>query len=234
MKSRIIRWRGQRARLGTWRGGDAIAYLTPFPDTPPLDREFIEHALDEARAGGFGAAVTGALTPAESLGFADAGFVLHEELRLLEHDLVHLPETTANLRRARRTDRPGVIALDSRSFDDFWRLDEEGLDDAINATPWSRFRVADDPDHEDALVGYAVSGRAGPRGYVQRLAVEPAGRRRGVGRSLLGDSLGWMLQRGVQRALVNTHADNEAALALYRSCGFRLLPAPLRIMTRKL
>ena len=232
MRSRVLRLRGQRARLGTWRGSDGTAYLTPFPDSAPLSAEFVLYTLDEARESGFRSVVTGALTPAESLGFVDAGFTLHEELRLLEHDLARIPPPAVVSRRARRLDRPAVIDLDGRCFDDFWRLDEEGLDDAINATPWSRFRVVDGEAGD--IVGYAVSGRAGSRGYLQRLAVDPSARRAGVGRSLVADSLQWMRSRGARRALVNTHSTNESALSLYAACGFRLLPAPLRILTRAL
>lgn len=232
MKSKILRWRGQRARLGTWRGSDGIAYLTPFPDSAPLTPEFVLYTLDEARSAGFRSVVTGALTAAESLGFVDSGFHLHEELRLLEHDLASIPPPAVPNRRARRNDRPAVIGLDGRCFDDFWRLDEEGLDDAINATPWSRFRVVDGDG--GGVIAYAVSGRAGTRGYLQRLAVDPDVRRSGVGRSLVSDALQWMRGRGARRALVNTHSTNDPALHLYEACGFRLLPAPLRILTRSL
>jgi ribosomal-protein-alanine N-acetyltransferase len=229
MRSRILRFQGERARLGTWRGEDATGYLTPFPESPPLSVEFVEQTVETARASGFRSVVTGALTPGEALGFVDAGFTLHEELRLLEHDLTDIPELTTPVRRGRKTDRPEVLALDGHSFDDFWHLDDEGLDDAIHATPWSRFRVV---EMEESVVGYAVAGRAGTRGYLQRLAVDPPARRHGVGRSLVGDALTWMKVRGVRRALVNTHSTNEGALHLYRACGFRLLPTPLRILKR--
>lgn len=229
MRSKVLRWRGERARLGTWRGHDGTAYLTPFPDSPKLSSEFVEHGVRQARERGYRTVVTGALTPAESLGFVDAGFRLHEELHLLEHDLVDIPPVEHGTRRARRADRPGVVAIDSRCFDDFWRLDVEGLEEAVDATPWSRFRVV---EVDGALAGYAVSGRAGSRGYLQRLAVDPAFRGHGLGRSLVADGLRWMAARGVQRALVNTHTDNTAALALYEECGFRVLPTRLRILTR--
>ena len=44
------------------------------------------------------------------------------------------------------------------------------LDDAIRATPASRYRVA--AERGGPISGYAVTGRAADRGYLQRLAVE--------------------------------------------------------------
>lgn len=229
LRGRVLRWRGERARLGTWRGRDATAYLTPFPESPALSAEFVERILDHMRRRGFRSVVTGALTPGESLGFVDAGFKLHEELRLLEHDLGAIPGATLPTRRGRKADRPVVLDIDNRCFDDFWALDDAGLEEAIRATPWSRFRIVEDAA---AVIGYAVSGRAGNRGYLQRLGVDRPARGKGVGRALVADSLTWMRARGVTRALVNTHSTNEDALALYQGCGFRVLPAPLRILTR--
>lgn len=229
MATRVIRWRGEQARLGTWRRGDATAYLTPFPDTPPLSARFLEYSLARMRDYGYRAVVTAALAPGESLGFVDAGFRLHEELCLLEHDLRSVPRGRCPTRRARRTDRLAVVELDGRCFNDFWHIDEDGLEEALTATPWSRFRVVETAGR---LAGYAISGRAGSRGYLQRLAVDPDLQRRGVGTALVADALRWMRRRGVRRTLVNTHRSNEAALRLYEACGFRLLPTTLRIFAR--
>jgi ribosomal protein S18 acetylase RimI-like enzyme len=66
------------------------------------------------------------------------------------------------------------------------------------------------------------------------LAVLPAARGQGLGRSLVGDVLRWMQRRGAARALVNTQQTNEAALALYRACGFQVQPEGLRVLARSL
>lgn len=231
LRGKVLRRRGERARLGTWRGRDGTAYITPFPDSPALTAEFVREVVDRVHDHGYRSIVTGALAPGEALGFVDAGFRLHEELHLLEHDLHSLPEVMTATRRARRADRATVLEIDNRCFDAFWAFDEAGLDEAIHATPWSRFRVA---EADGALTGYAVSGRAATRGYLQRLGVDVGARGIGVGKALVVDSLAWMRARGVRRALVNTHVGNEAALGLYQRCGFRLLPTPLRILTRTL
>ncbi len=70
-------------------------------------------------------------------------------------------------------------------------------------------------------MGYAITGRAGDQGYLQRLAVAAAARRTGVGRALALDGLRWLRRRGVARAVVNTQYGNDAALALYLRIGFQ-------------
>jgi ribosomal protein S18 acetylase RimI-like enzyme len=51
---------------------------------------------------------------------------------------------------------------------------------------------------------------------------------------MVGDVLRWMRRHGAARALVNTQKTNEVALALYRACGFRVLPEGLRVLVRAL
>ena len=134
-------------------------------------------------------------------------------------------------RRAWRSDRSTVLELDGRAFDDFWQLDPEGLSDALHATPAVRFRVG---DSGHGAVAYAITGRAGSRGYLQRVAVHPDARRTGWGRTLVLDALRWLKHHDTQRALVNTQWKNDGALALYESCGFRRLPVGLCVLDRAL
>jgi ribosomal protein S18 acetylase RimI-like enzyme len=84
------------------------------------------------------------------------------------------------------------------------------------------------------IVGYAVAGRAGPRGYLQRLAVAPSQAGRGVGSALVVDALVWMRDHGATRAVVNTQVVNERALALYEHLGFVRQPSGLAVLTRAL
>jgi ribosomal protein S18 acetylase RimI-like enzyme len=122
------------------------------------------------------------------------------------------------------------LVVDHNAFPPFWRLDEPGLRDALAATPAARFRVATAPD----VIGYAVSGRAGRRGYLQRLAVEPARQGRGLGRALVLDGMRWMRRWGAHEAVVNTQLGNDRALALYHGLGFRLQEDRLAVLHRDL
>jgi ribosomal protein S18 acetylase RimI-like enzyme len=157
---------------------------------------------------------------------------VRERLHLLAHDLGHLPRPAGSTRRARRDDRPEILALDASAFDGNWRLDRDGLVEALRATPVTRFRVT--TSSATSVSGYAVTGRAGRNGYLQRVAVHPAARNRGFGHTLVSDALWWLRRRATERVLVNTQLDNEPALALYESCGFRRLPVGLCVLGRTL
>lgn len=216
----VIRWGGERARVGPWRGDGRMAQLTPAGDGRPPTAAFLQRCIDQLGDRGFSRVVTGALSPIEATSYLAAGFEVEERLHLLTHDLHDLPKVAApsgvRMRRAVDRDQPEVLRLDHLAFPGFWRLDAGGLRDAVDATPTARFRVATD----DGIVGYAITGRSGRRGFVQRLAVAPGHAGRGLGSALALDGLRWLRRWRVERAVVNTQVDNRRALALYERLGF--------------
>lgn len=230
MSAQTYRFRGGWMRLRAAREGGGAASLTLGAEAPPTP-QFVTGCVDRLRSQGFRSVVTNALTPADSLPFVDAGFSVRERLHLLAHDLRARPDPSRTTGRARRTDRAAVLAVDARAFDHFWQLDRDGLDDALSATPSSRFRVG---RNDGTVVAYAITGRTRQHGYLQRVAVHPDARGEGWGRSVVADALAWLRRRGARRAVVNTQHDNAGALALYRSCGFEVLPVGLCILGRDL
>ena len=80
------------------------------------------------------------------------------------------------------------------------------------------------------IVGYAVTGRAGSRGYLQRLAVDPDAQGQGIGTTLVQDSFDWLRRRGARETLVNTQESNHKALALYERLGYRCQPQGLLVL----
>ena len=79
-----------------------------------------------------------------------------------------------------------------------------------------------------------MTGRAGPRGYLQRLAVDPDAQRCGIGSALVADALRWLKRWGAREVLVNTQEDNGGAVALYEHLGFRREAEGLAVLQRPL
>lgn len=219
-----------RLRIGPWRSDPSLALLSPTPGAPPSP-DGLKQALARIGAAGYRAVLTPALTFHEQAVFLQNGFTVHERLHLLRHELFDLPRTTApntTIRRGRSRDIAAVLELDGLAFDGFWRFDLEGLLDARNATPRSRFRVA---SLGDRIVGYHVAGVARRLGYLQRLAVHPDFHGRGIGTALIGDALSWCRRRGCDSVLVNTQEINQRALSLYRHLDFTDEPTGLAVLS---
>ena len=231
----LIRWGTECVRTGPWRTDASVAFVSPVTDAPPPSGEFVRRCLGLLSESGFQSVVTGALSPEEQRGFLEAGFTVHEKLHLLILDkAVERPPLPPRPRVRRvgwlRTAR--ALEVDAIAFSAFWRFDRAGLREAVAATPESRFRVA--LGKRGAVLGYAISGAAAGRGFVQRLAVTPAAQGHGVGKKLLLDGLHWLRRVGTFQVAVNTQMGNEAALSLYRSVGFREDPRGLCVLSTRL
>lgn len=232
---RILPGTEPRLRISRWRGDASTAHLTLGRGRPTPAA--VARALEELAAGSYGTALTAALPASEQRPFLDAGFEVHERLHLLVRTLAAVPPLTpppADLRRGHHRDRPAVLAVDAAAFPPFWRLDGPGLSDALAATPSARLRVAVARTDARPLIGYAVTGRAGHRGYLQRLAVDPASQGAGIGAALVVDGLRWLRRWGAKEVLVNTQEGNTSAVRLYERLGFRLRDDGLAVLRRAL
>lgn len=163
-----------------------------------------------------------------------AGFQLLQDLALLALDDVaaaarRIGPRTGATRRLLVGDRRAASRVDLAAFGREWALDDIALHEVCSATPRHRARASGDP-----LVGYAITGRDGRQGFLQRLAVAPSAQRQGRGLDLVADSMRWMARWRVERALVNTPVDNDAALALYEQVGFHRLSERLQVFERSL
>lgn len=221
-----------RFRIGTWRGDESIALLSPRPGSIPTSNGILR-ALEEVRRRGYASALTPALAITEQHPFETAGFVLQERLHLLRHDLNGITlsrSSTSTIRRGRRRDLGPALAIDGLAFEPFWRLTAEALTEARMATTRSRFRVLT----TDRVLGYHVTGLADSTGYLQRLAVHPDHFGRGHGTALVTDALRWAQRHRCHRLFVNTQETNERALGLYLHLGFTLEPQGLAVLRRDL
>lgn len=142
------------------------------------------------------------------------------------HDTARHDTGATRLQRLAGDGYRAAATIDRVGFGDRWHLDAGMLEDICGATPRARARLA---VTDGVVSGFLISGRAGNTGYIQRLAVDVTARRHGVATTLIADAFGWMRRFGVRHVYVNTHTDNEVALALYHRLGFRDLAERLRV-----
>lgn len=70
------------------------------------------------------------------------------------------------------------------------------------------------------VVGCAMSGHDGRRGYLQHVAVDPACRRRGIARALVQRCLAALAKEGIEKVHLDVYAANEAAHAYWAKSGW--------------
>lgn len=232
-----------RARFASWPYESDVTQVILLDHKMVPTPESIGGWMAEAVAAnpGVRAIRTGAMFPAAAAAFTAAGFRPIDTLALLEARLAPTSApTSARTSRRRRTATQrlrashllDVAALDRRAFGDPWGNNVRSLNDIADATPRHRGRVVNvsDADGAQHIGGFALTGQSGAFGYLQRLAVDPQLRRRGIARRLADDSMRWMQRRGATTAMVNTALDNDAALALYADLGFRRRSETLTIL----
>lgn len=231
------------ARVHPWPGVDGVAQLVVLDSSAvPMPAHFARWGAQLAELG-YHTIRTGALAPRAAAQAASAGMRCIQELALLEATAPFpAPRRRGRTRRVNTADFVRLAEIDRAAFGERWSLDAAMLRDVTTATPLSRVRgvrardLVDEPARASvgvpvrrSWIGFLLSGRSGTTGYVQRLAVDPAAQRRGAAVTLLDDAFEWFRRGRCQRALVNTDVANGAALALYRSHGFRDLSERLRV-----
>jgi ribosomal-protein-alanine N-acetyltransferase len=123
--------------------------------------------------------------------------------------------TAATVRPATLDDLAAVLALEQESLGaDAWS--ENLLGQGLAGTlPTVHYLVA---ELADVVVGHAVTSVAGDIAELQRIAVTPDARRRGIASALLDASVA--LSTGADRMLLEVRADNADALGFYAARGF--------------
>jgi ribosomal protein S18 acetylase RimI-like enzyme len=164
--------------------------------------------------------------------FERLGFEAIQSLVLLEHTAIgSAAAVSGSSVRLGADDDNEASRVDVAAFGPGWCIDRVGIGDVRSATPRHRARAK---RVDNVIVAYAISGRDGRNAYIQRLAVSPEHQHHGHGAALVSDALRWMARWRVQRALVNTHVGNDAALALYHRFGFNDLADRLHVYERRI
>ena len=167
-----------------------------------------------------------ATLPGSGRVWREAGFEEWGQLLLFEHLLTDLKVPETDVAENGVSDVVVLNRIDRASFPPAWRLGPIGLAESVTATSKSAIHTV---TADGEVAGFAVTGVSLGVGYLQRLAVEPTYRGRGLGRSLVRASLTWARRRRATSLLVNTQPDNDQAVALYRGEGFNDVAAGLQI-----
>lgn len=74
------------------------------------------------------------------------------------------------------------------------------------------------------IVGTALAGYDGVRGWLYKVAVATDHRRQGIGRSLVAHAVRALRAQGCAKVNLQVMPDNDAAVAFYESLGFAVEP----------
>ena len=121
------------------------------------------------------------------------------------------------IRSAAASDVDAVVELEEVCLgDDAWTrgLVEQGIAASL---PTVSYLVAEE---DGAVVGHAVVSAVGDDAELQRIAVDPAYRRRGLATALLAAAEDLVGALGATRLLLEVREDNSAATAFYEGRGF--------------
>jgi ribosomal-protein-alanine N-acetyltransferase len=121
------------------------------------------------------------------------------------------------LRRMRKEDLDGVMAIETASFQ----------------TPWSRQSMENEAENPAAyyvvacmdgvVAAYAGAWIALDEGHITNIAVHPDFRRRGCGEAVTRALLAYLKSVDVRVALLEVRVSNAPARALYKKLGFAVL-----------
>jgi ribosomal-protein-alanine N-acetyltransferase len=124
------------------------------------------------------------------------------------------------LRIATTDDVEAIMALETATFEtDAWSSDSMSSELGSEHT---YYLFAFDPATPDVLAGYGglLAPEDSGEADIQTLAVAPAARRNGLGRTLVTALLAEAAVRGAAEVFLEVRADNPNARALYDSLGF--------------
>jgi len=142
-----------------------------------------------------------------------------------------LPEKGVAIRAAVPADFPALAHIETRAFEPLWRHSAEGLKLAYPQA--QLFHVAE-MDGRIAGFQYSVEGSRRDTAHLVRITVDSELQGKGVGSALVVELLKEYRRRGIRRITLNTQADNESSLRLYRRFDFYRLGDELPVWTMPL
>ncbi len=119
---------------------------------------------------------------------------------------------------ATHDDPPVLAEIHEASFPHGWDVD--ALDRMLDADGMIAL-IARREDGDTSPVGFVLARSTGEEAEIITIATDPAVRGRGIGRLLMEEAIRRLQHDRVPRLFLEVSERNAAALALYRSLGFR-------------
>jgi ribosomal-protein-alanine N-acetyltransferase len=121
------------------------------------------------------------------------------------------------LRKAIFEDLARVTEIETFSYSSPWSWSQFAWE---LKNPIARFFVWEDGGY---VVSYACYWVVAGEAYLANIAVDPIFRGKGMGRRMLEETLELLGKSNVLDVVLEVRMDNEVALGLYRSLGFRIM-----------
>lgn len=232
-----LSWRhranGQYVVGGYWRRRPDIANVAELSPGPHR-RLLIEQLVASART--IGCQLVLAQVPLERHELDTYRGLDFEPIeRIVEYERLGLgPPAQAGsvpLRRYHPADLPALLDLERRAFPWFWlnsTTEMAHYGESAETELW----LAAPPEAGGQVVGYVGLTLRGAHGHLDRIAVDPDWRRRGIGAALLDRAVERCGRAGVRRISLTTQVDNGRAQQLYARFGFRVTRNQLTIYGR--
>ena len=127
------------------------------------------------------------------------------------------------LRKAEPRDDPELRELDAKHFGGAGTVSEEASEEASEASglPDESYKTTYIAELNGKLIGKIGTTMEGPEGYVFGFVIKPEYRGRGYGKETLSLILSKLLSENIRTVLLEVAAENNNALSLYKSCGFK-------------
>lgn len=126
-------------------------------------------------------------------------------------------KSTVNIRRYHEADRDNVVSLWRRAFPNDPAHNEPSAVLAAKLAVDDLVFVAID---KDRIIGAAIAGYDGHRGWLYSVAVDQEVRRAGVGTILVHHMLDTLRSRGCIKINLQVRPTNKAVIAFYEALGF--------------
>jgi [ribosomal protein S18]-alanine N-acetyltransferase len=108
-----------------------------------------------------------------------------------------------------------IVEIENLSFPQPW---SKGMFERELALPISNFFVA---YLDETMIGYGGFWRVEDEAHLISLAVHPKYRSKGYCRQILDFLSAAMLKQGLKKILLEVRKNNQSAIGLYGSCGFK-------------